>query len=164
MTGALLSSYSCEGEDNFIYQLTFDSGSSALYCLESCSKRLLKLSVSDSKLNFIDFITLPSSGLSMTACENGVLVLVDSESQPVQFISHTDETKPELTAGLRFVNKHVGEYWSLFSGCLNARREHFASLSKITLDNIEAQMEKKSKRSALLNEDPQTNAAKISAH
>ena len=145
MAGTLLSSISCEDEDSFVHQLSYDSSNSTVYCLEAFSQKIFELLIQDCKLNPVKSLTLPSPSLGMSAFEDGVVILLDSDSQPLYLVKRAEGDNSSLSAGFDYVNSHLSKNWTLFSGCMAAQREHYGNLSKINIDNIEAVMEKKSK-------------------
>lgn len=96
----------------------------------------------------------------MVACEGGVIVLTDSDKQSLQYISYTDEQATQMK-GLELINEHLRQSWNLFNGCLDSQRDHYSNLSKISLESIEAQVEKQTRTSAAASEDGNQCQSKV---
>ena len=160
VSGDMLSEVACSDDAMVIQQLIYLNDSKTVVCLLNNSRNLVyvNLKVDGKTATFDHEVTehsLPAEGLAMCQVNGGILVLVNDKSKPLHFIAQGQRSEP---ASLCKINDYLQSHWESFEGTLKIQSEFFTNLTKMNIDNVEEEMERKGKR---VNTEKDKTGAKI---
>lgn len=155
VTGEMISEVVCSDDSKVIQQLIYIPETKTIVCLLNSSTELVYISLSGEgkavKLDTeVTTYELPACAITMCRVSGGVLVLVDKQSNALQFIP--TNTSDDVSVNLQAVNEHIQSNWDSFDVALKSQTDFFANLTKLNSDNMEEEMERKGKRPPITSE------------
>lgn len=146
LTGEELSSLKCPTDGQFVNQMVYVKSQKSIYATITGQSKLLRISTHDKILKLEEVKELSSHALWMCTENETVVLLLDNDSCPLRIISCSEELNNNLNDAITHINSDLSRKWKSFEGSSKQLNEFFLNLTKMNMENVEEQMERKGKR------------------